>query len=71
MSKPFTRPTLEPFNSQPVDDLGGIHLLIVLIAVNQNSIQILVHFTHTKYSGQFRKHPPQRHETFQFLSAVF
>ena len=42
---------------QPVDDLGGIHLLIVLIAVYQNSIQRLVHFAHTKYSGQFRKHP--------------
>ena len=37
--------TIYPSNlrtSQPVDDLGGIHLLIVMIAGYQNSIQIIV-----------------------------
>ena len=56
---------------QPVDDLGGIHLLIVMLAVYQNSIQILVHFAHTKYSGQVPENiPPNFTETFQFFRCV-
>ena len=56
---------------QPVDDLGGIHLLILLIAMCQNSIQRLVHFAHIKYSGQFRKHPFNVTRLSNFIFALF